>query len=239
MTDTILLDLDGTLLPMDQGMFTEIYFGALVPRAAEAGIEKRAFMKAMRAGTQAMLENDGRVSNRERFLCAYTAVLPADTAKLEAMFEAFYADGFAAARRSVRPSAQAPRLIQALREKHYGLVLATNPLFPRSAVEARIRWAGLAHDDFDFVTDYENSRYCKPNPGYYTSILARIGRKPSACLMAGNSIPDDMAAEEAGIPVFLVTDCLENDGGDDLSRYPHGTLADLAGIAEGLPALQR
>ena len=38
----------------------------------------------------------------------------------------------------------------------YKVVLATNPIFPAIATESRMRWAGLAPEDFDYYTTYEN-----------------------------------------------------------------------------------
>ena len=124
-----------------------------------------------------------------------------------------------------------------LREKGYTLVLATNPIFPRAAVETRLRWVGLTAEDFACITTYENSRRCKPNPDYYRDILQQINVQPSDCLMIGNNPVDDMSAAQAGLNVFLVTDCLENPKGLPIAPYPNGTFDALRQRLENAPRI--
>ena len=107
------------------------------------------------------------------------------------------------------------------------VVLATNPIFPATATENRIRWAGLEPEDFLLYTTYENSHYSKPNPKYFEEILRETGRKPEECVMVGNDASEDTAAGALGIPVFLLTDCLINRQGADLSAYPQGGFPEL------------
>ncbi len=49
-----------------------------------------------------------------------------------------------------------------LKDKGYRLAVTTMPLFPLSAVEARVRWAGLDPDDFGFMTTYDTAHAVKP-----------------------------------------------------------------------------
>ena len=107
------------------------------------------------------------------------------------------------------------------------LGLATNPLFPEAAVRSRIKWAGLRMEDFELYTSYENINYSKPNLDYYREILNRIDVDPSECLMVGNNVDEDMIANELGINVFLLTDCLINRSNKDISKYPNGNFDDL------------
>ena len=55
------------------------------------------------------------------------------------------------------------------------MVAATNPLFPKVATMNRLRWAGFDPEDFALFTTYEHYHYCKPNPAYYTEVLASLG----------------------------------------------------------------
>ena len=44
---------------------------------------------------------------------------------------------------------------------------------------------------------------------------------------------ESMAAQIVhALKVFLLTDCLINQTGEDISRYPHGSFADLAAFIE-------
>ena len=56
---TILFDLDGTLLPMDQEAFTTGYFKFLAKKLAPYGYEPKSLVDAIWAGTAAMVKNDG------------------------------------------------------------------------------------------------------------------------------------------------------------------------------------
>ena len=56
---TVLFDLDGTLLPMDQEIFVKTYFSLLAKKLAPHGYEPEALINAVWAGTRAMVKNTG------------------------------------------------------------------------------------------------------------------------------------------------------------------------------------
>ena len=109
----------------------------------------------------------------------------------------------------------------------YRVALATNPLFPAVATLSRIQWAGLNPEDFELVTTYENSRFCKPNPDYYREILGKLKLDGEECLMVGNDVGEDMIARRLGMKVFLLTDCLINKDNADISQFPNGSFPEL------------
>ena len=113
------------------------------------------------------------------------------------------------------------------------MALATNPLFPAVATESRIRWTGLEPDEFEFYTTYENIGWCKPNLDYYREVLRRAGVTAEDCLMVGNDVGEDMVAAELGMDVFLITDCLINKTGEDISKYPNGSFEELREYIRG------
>ena len=120
-----------------------------------------------------------------------------------------------------------PELIEKLKARGIRCVLATNPVFPGSATYQRIGFAGLEKEDFAYITVFENSSFCKPNPAYYREIMAKLNLTAEECLMVGNDAHEDVAAKEAGLPVFLLTDCLINSKNVDLDPIPHGDFAAL------------
>ena len=125
-------------------------------------------------------------------------------------------------------------VIKILKEKGVRVVLATNPVFPAVATLNRIRWAGLNSEDFEYITTYENSSYCKPNPSYYQEILAKIGVEPSQCIMVGNDVGEDMVApSQLGMKTFLLTDCLINKTQKSVEEYNHGDFDCLIAYLEG------
>lgn len=224
---TVLFDLDGTLLPMELEEFTNTYFGLLAKQAAPYGYEPKSFIAAVWKGTGAMVKNDGSRSNADAFWQTFAAIYGEKALAQRPVFDAFYANEFNGARAATRPTPLAKRLVDGLRAKGVQVVLATNPLFPLVAVETRLGWLGLKGAGFAFITSYENSFYCKPNPRYFEEILKTIGKKPEECLMVGNDATEDLAARDVGIETYLITDCLVDKEGKDLTDVPHGTFAQL------------
>lgn len=227
MITTILFDLDGTLLPMDQEVFTMDYCKRLAARIAPYGYDPKLVMKALWIGVKAMVENDGSYTNEERFWQAFCNLLGDSVRTYEKDLEEFYRTEFNEVAKVCGYNENSRKIIDMLKEKGYRIVLATNPFFPAIATENRIRWAGLTPEDFEIYTTYEDYSYCKPNPKYYEAVLARIGCKPEECLMVGNDVGDDMVAETLGMKVFLLTDCLINSAGKDINLYPHGGFEEL------------
>ena len=100
-------------------------------------------------------------------------------------------------------------------------------MFPAIATFSRIKWAGLNPEDFELITTYENSHFCKPNPDYYREILGKLSLNGDECLMVGNDVGEDMVAGQVGMQTFLLSDCLINKNGEDISRYPNGSFSEL------------
>ena len=230
MIKAILFDLDGTLLPMNQDTFVKSYMTKLATKVTPLGYETKAFIGAMWAGVEAMIKNDGSVTNETAFWNCFTGIFGKKSLNDIPVFDAFYKNEFQSVADDCGYKPKAKDIIDYLKSKGYRLVLATNPLFPAIATESRIRWAGLAPKDFEYYTTYENSSYCKPNPRYYLEILEKIGCKPEECLMVGNDVGEDMITETLGMKVFLLTDCLINKSNVDINQYPHGSFDDFKRI---------
>ena len=234
MLDTILFDLDGTLLPMDQNDFIKAYVTQLCRRYVPCGYDKDAIIKALWTGTAAMVKNDGTCTNEDRFWAAFDALL-GDTAPIRDSIPSFYTTEFDAVKEIAAPSPLAREIVDTLRGKGYDLILATNPLFPAEGVRTRLSWIGLSPEDFSLVTTYDNSTFCKPFPGYYQEILQKTGKTPAQCRMVGNNPLDDMSAAKLGLDVYLVTDYIENEKGLPIDGFPQGSLASVLAWSEALP----
>lgn len=229
---TVLFDLDGTLLPMDQDEFVKAYFGLLAKKLAPLGYEPSQLIDGIWAGTAAMVKNDGSCTNEKAFWDRFAQLLGEHVRQDEPVFEEYYHNEFQQVRAVCGYTPGAAQVIQKVREKGLQVSLATNPIFPAVATESRIRWAGLQPEDFSLYTTYENSRFCKPNPNYYLAICEQLGVKPEQCLMVGNDVTEDMIAKELGMQVFLLTDCLINKKNTDISVYPHGSFPELMDCIE-------
>lgn len=231
---TVLFDLDGTLLPMDQEVFVKAYFGGICKKLAPQGYGPEKLVDTIWRGTGAMVKNNGEKTNEQAFWDYALAVYGEEFRKDKRYFDEFYQMDFDKIQTACGYAPEAGEIVRALKARGLRVVLATNPIFPARATQCRIRWAGLQPEDFELYTTYENSRFCKPNLAYYQDILRQLGVRPEECVMVGNDVGEDMIAEKLGIQVFLLTDCIINKKGEDITRYPHGGFDALMAYIDNL-----
>ncbi len=227
MTTTVLFDLDGTLLPLDQDRFINEYFKSLANYMAQYGYEPKLFAKTIYDCCMLMLANDGKETNEKVFWHGFTKVYGEGSLEDIPYFNEYYRTAFQSLKAICGFNPAARETVYRLKQAGIRVILATNPVFPAAATEARIRWAGLEHTDFEAYTTYENSYRCKPSKEYYADVLNKAGVRPEECIMVGNDVSDDMPAKELGMRVFLLTDCLINRKNVDISRYEHGSYYQL------------
>ena len=222
-----MFDLDGTLLPMDQDEFVKAYFGALAKKMVPHGYDPKQFVDTVWAGTKAMILNDGSRTNEQAFWDAFCDVFGSDARRDEPILDDFYEKDFPNIRSVCGFNEYASQVVHCVKDAGLRAVLATNPIFPATATQQRIQWAGLQPEDFELFTTYENAHYCKPNLDYYREILDQLGLKAEECLMVGNDVGDDMVAEDLGMKVFLLTDYLINKTDKEISNYHNGGFSEL------------
>ena len=230
----ILFDLDGTLLPMDNDKFTKGYFKMLVKKLAPYGYEPQKLIEGILSGTATMVKNDGIKSNEQAFWEKFSEIFGEKAYADKPLFNEFYEKGFQSAKAICGFNPNAAMAVHTVKETGLRVALATNPIFPAVATESRIRWAGLEPEDFELYTTYENIGFCKPNPDYYREIAKRLGVQPEQCLMVGNDVTEDMAAQSVGMQVFLLTDCLINKERKNIAEYPRGSFDQLLQFIETL-----
>ena len=223
MIKNILFDLDGTLLPMDQDTFVNYYFMKFTEYLEPHGYDKKTLIDTVWKGTKAMIINDGKKLNEEVFWDIFYNSYGQKAIEDRDKFELFYDEMFDEIRPSCGFNPLSKKLIDSLKND-YHLILATNPVFPKTATYKRIAWAGLEVSDFEYITTYENSAYCKPNPEYYKDICEKLNLNPSECLMIGNDVKEDMSSEIIRMNGYLILDDLINDEGKDISRYQNSNL---------------
>ncbi|MGN0557946.1 MAG: HAD family hydrolase [Acutalibacteraceae bacterium] len=224
---TVLFDLDGTLLPMDQELFVKAYFKQLAKTLAPLGYEPKKLTEAVWAGTAAMIKNDGNSINEEVFWQTFAQLFGEKSLQDRPMFDEFYKNEFQNVKEVCGFNEKASRAVRLAKDLGFRVALATNPIFPTTATHSRIRWAGLDPDDFELITTYENTGFSKPNPKYYSDIMQKLQTNPQECLMVGNDVTEDMVAEKIGIKTFLLTDCLINKENKDIALYKNGGFDEL------------
>jgi FMN phosphatase YigB (HAD superfamily) len=229
MLKAILFDLDDTLLGNSMDTFLPAYFQALT-RYLDHLIPPERLIAQLMSATEAMDASHNRhMTNEEVFASAFYPTLKRDRSTLESLFEAFYAEEFPKLRPLTRRRREARLLVEWALERDMQVAVATNPLFPRVAVEQRLAWAGVSVDEFDYalVTTYENMHATKSHLAYYREILRQLDRRPGECLMIGDSWEMDvLPASSVGLHVYWVTD----EHVLPLADVPltgHGTLGEL------------
>ena len=227
MINTILLDLDGTLLPMEQDKFVNAYLSTLAKAASKHGYDPNRLISALWKGISKEIANNGKDTNETVFWNTFADEFGQDALLDKELFDQYYAEEFQAVKKSCGYDEMSRCVIDILKSKGYRLVLATNPVYPKVATEARMRWAGLDKEDFELYTTYEDCSYCKPNLKYYEEILKKLNCDPKECLMVGNDVDEDMIASKLGMKTFLLTNCLINKKNSDLSQYRQGNFKDL------------
>jgi FMN phosphatase YigB (HAD superfamily) len=228
MRKTVLFDLDGTLLPIDTDRFIRQYMKELAGYAGHLVPPARLVEQVM-ASTYKMIENvDPAVTNAQVFAADFFPKVEKEEADLMPIFDAFYRERFPGLK-EVCPGVPglAREVVEAAVAKGYEIVLATNPLFPRMAIEERMRWVCVADMPWSLVTTYEEMHACKPQSAYFQEVLAKVGREPGECLMVGNDVQEDGVAGQLGMDVFFVTDYLINRTGEDLPPGRSGSMADF------------
>jgi FMN phosphatase YigB (HAD superfamily) len=219
----VLFDLDGTLLDLDLDVFLRRYFAALGTVAA-AHFPEADVLPSILAATGAMQDPHPGLTNREVFFADFAGRTGIDLEGDWGVFEDFYRDVFPALGDGYGPAEGALAAVEAARAFGLRMAIATQPIFPRAAIEHRLAWAGLSHADFDAVTTYEVMTACKPLGEYFRQTAAMIGCEPEECLMVGDDRSLDMPAADVGMRTFYV------------GSSP-GTHADFGGTLGDLPDL--
>lgn len=238
MKNTILIDLDGTLLPLDQDSFLMDYFSLLKKYFNSLGLNEEEVIKALKDATRVMINNDGMMTNEKLFASTFSVLSKIDYSVLEPKLLKFYENDFGKLRIHAQQNPLANEIINILTQKGYLIILATNPVFPKIATHKRIFWAGLSPNDFNLVTTFENSSFCKPKIGYYQEILNSINKKPQEAIMIGNNVEEDMIVQNINIDTFLLTDYIINPNNIDITNYKHGNYGDLLAYIKDLPNLK-
>lgn len=210
MIDTILLDLDDTLLGNELNAFMKHYFG-LLGEYAEQIMPSQQFIQELLIATRAMMtDTDTAVSNRDRFWQTFAKrTQQTNVDELEQFFEIFYRDHFPQLQATTQMRPAAARLVARCQDMGMKVVVATNPVFPPAAIRHRLAWAGVPDTDVPFalVTTYENMHSTKPHVSYYEEILQKVDSCPQQALMVGNDWEDDIVpAARLGLATYWIAE---------------------------------
>lgn len=233
MTKVILFDLDGTLLPMDTERFVETYIRELAGRVSHI-VEPEIFVKALWGGTKAMMKNlDSLKTNEKVFEETFLSMTELKKEDIWPTLDDFYETVFPTFSHLCQPTPLGRKVVEAAIEQGYRVAVATNPVFPKSAIYHRLTWADVDDLPFELVTVYEESIYTKPHKQYYQHICETLDVPAEDCVMVGNDKQEDMAASQIGMKTFLVDGCVIDRGEPVFPVDSQGTLQELIQMIKG------
>ncbi|MCU0513954.1 MAG: HAD family hydrolase, partial [Anaerolineae bacterium] len=231
MIKAVLLDLDNTLLLNPDARFAAEYIRALDAFFREASgftgaaATIRQIMDTITGSTGA-----GTQTNLQQMLAIFAAHTGQTPAALAALFEAFYTRVYPSLAGCVQPVAGANDLIQRLVAAGLAVVIATNPIYPETAIRQRMTWAGLPQsaDLYALITTADVMHFAKPDAAYYAEIVARVGVEPDEALLIGDSLVNDIVpAGRLGLSTYHITPAAPA-----AAATAGGTLADFARLIQ-------
>jgi HAD superfamily hydrolase (TIGR01549 family) len=234
----VLFDLDDTLLENNVDRFLKAYFGLLTPHMAHL-VPPEKFISALIRATHAMIKNsDPAITNQQAFINDFFQGVGRTAEEMMPLFDDFYAVQFGKLRSLTCPNPSARAAIQIALDSGCDVVIATNPVFPETAIRQRMEWAGVSDFPFKLITSYEVMHATKPACRYYREILEHIGRTPDECVMVGDDWGNDIApAMKAGLQVFWVN--TTNDSMNALDFCARGSLAEFKDWFLGICSMAR
>lgn len=230
MSLTLLLDLDSTLLDSNIDVLIPAYFEKLAGFLAP-WVEPNLLIKELLAGSRLMLKNQRPDLMLDQVFAEYFfPAIGVEREQIQPELERFYDEVFPTLKSFTAPRAEAVEIVDYAFAQNWRVVIATNPLFPRKAIEHRLRWANLPPENYPFrlITSMENSHFTKAVPAYYTEILGSLGWESEPVLMVGDDLQMDVeSAARAGLPIYWIRP--EGSTLPELRDAPQGTLADFKG----------
>lgn len=207
MTITLLFDMDDTLLRNDMDRFLPQYLGAFSTHL-DGRVDAQQFVRAMLAGTKAMEQNRRPdCTLQEAFEAVFFRELKVDPSEFYRLADEFYAEKFPSLQQFTTPIPAAVRVLETLQARGDRLAIATNPLFPLTAVQQRLAWGGAPVERFsyDAVGAFDQYHFAKPDPAYYAEMLAHLGWPDGPVALIGDDPVRDVAAGVAlGLPVYWI-----------------------------------
>ncbi|MGA2157987.1 MAG: HAD family hydrolase [Dehalococcoidia bacterium] len=207
MLKAVLFDIDNTLILYDEARFLQSYFPMVAARFKDIIPSDRFADKLMQA-TLVMHQNDGSMTNRERFMGAFCQGTDWRWDDIWSRFENFYLEDWDKLKDEVKIPDHTSDVFRTIGLRGLKIVIATNPIFPHIAQMKKLEWAGLGDIDAALVTDIDNMSFCKPQLGYFRQICREIDENPEDCLMVGDDPANDMVSARIGMKTYMAVDSL-------------------------------
>ncbi len=206
---SVLFDLDDTLIHNNADRFTKVYLG-LLGQYLQNQVDPQVMVKALLEGTRQMVIKNIITDTLEAtFDRSFYPEIGISKESLLPKLDEFYSSIFPTLRSETSPRPGAVKVVEDCISRGWTVAVATNPLFPMAAVHHRLDWAGLDSGRIPFaaITSYDTYHFAKPQPAYFSEVVARIEGFDHPVAMVGNDLNDDIIpAGRAGFPAFWITD---------------------------------
>ncbi|MHB8133476.1 MAG: DinB family protein [Anaerolineaceae bacterium] len=207
MTITLLFDLDGTLLMNTVSEFIPAYLN-LLGNFLGKDQSSQEIQSAVLTATNLMVHNNDPARTLEECFddYFYSKIKTSKKDLLKDILD-FYENNYPQLKKFTSPFFEVKPVINNFVQMGISLIIATNPLFPKTAITQRVKWANLDPkiNEYTLITSYEAFHFAKPNPAYFAEILAKLGWPEGPIGMVGNDWEMDiLPAEVIGIPTYFL-----------------------------------
>lgn len=230
MTVTLLLDLDDTLLGNQIDTFIPYYTRLLAKHFAPA-VDPDLLVRQLMAATGFMLSHQ-RIDRtlQENFDSVFYPAIGISKTEAKPLLDDFYSQVFPTLQQYTRTIPASAALLKAVFTDGLQVAIATNPLFPRTAILQRLQWAVIDPGQYPFalVPDYETFHFAKPNPAFFAELLAHLDWPDGPLVMVGDSLENDItAARQMGLSTFWISKNGQQPPDVPLAPNGRGALSDL------------
>jgi FMN phosphatase YigB (HAD superfamily) len=209
--------------------FIPVYFQALSGFLNDR-VEPELMLSALISGTRKMMaNNDPSCTLQQTFDADFFPKIGLSRDEFQLQIDLFYEKVFPTLNYLTNPWPDAVELVEWALSQGVRLAVATNPLFPLSAIHHRMRWAGLPPEEIPFivVSAYETFHFSKPNPAYFAEVLGRMGWPDGPVVMVGDDPERDLPGSNAlGLATYWIN-VVDVDSPDGIKLAGRGSIGDL------------
>lgn len=234
----LLIDLDDTLLGNAMDTFVPAYTQALAKRLADFAAPDRLIGQLIQA-TRWMVQNQDPTLTLEQVFDRYFyPALGFERQTVQTLIDDFYRADFPKLRDITVYKPEAVQVVTEALSQDIQIGIATNPLFPRSAILQRLEWAGFpnASSLFALIPSYETFHFAKPALEYFAEFLGQLGWLNEPVIMVGDDYAMDiLPARQMGLPTYWIVDQEEYQVDKTDTRHAWGPLSGLIGWLNQTP----